>query len=536
MAWWREAVVYQIYPRSFYDASGDGVGDLAGIIEKLDYLNDGTPRSLGVDALWLSPIYPSPMFDFGYDISDYTAIDPVFGTMDDFRRLLAEAHGRGIRIIMDLVLNHTSHLHPWFALSRSSRDNAKRDWYLWHDPVNGRPPNNWLGCFGGAGWTLDAATGQYYYHSFLKEQPDLNWRNPEVRAAIYQMIRGWLAMGVDGFRLDVINLLIKDAELRDNPVQTFKFGRPYDRQRHEYDRDRPELHEILAEFRALLDEFGDRTSVGEIMVENYEKVPRVASYSGESNYLHMAFNFAFMFSDWSADTFRRRIEEWQRALTASHQGWPTYTLSNHDFVRHISRYKAGVATEPRARLALLLLLALRGTPFLYYGEEIGMREEPVSRRQMRDPLGLRYWPLHPGRDGCRRPMAWEDVPGGGFTKGDPWLPISPGVRTINVAAQEHDADSLLSFYRRAIWFRRGDEVLRKGAQTILDGTPAGVLGIERTHAGHRRVVYLNFKDRPVQVRPGAARELVFSTDPARAKGAVGAEFELGGLEGVVVVG
>ena len=546
MTWWQEAVIYQIYPRSFKDSNGDGVGDIPGIIEKLDYLNDGTPGSLGVDAIWLSPIYPSPMFDFGYDISDYSSIDPEFGTMNDFRRLLKEAHKRGIRIIMDLVINHTSHQHPWFLESRSSRDNPKRDWYIWKDPApGGGEPNNWLGTFGGKGWEWDAATEQYYYHSFLVEQPDLNWRNPEVKAAVFQMIREWLELGVDGFRLDVINLLIKDDQFRDNPVDLFKLARPFDRQRHEYDRDRPELYEILSDFRALLEEFdGDRASVGEIMVEDNEKARRVATFTGRDDYLHMAFNFAYFFSKWDADNFRHRIVEWEAALAESNGGWPTYTLSNHDFVRHISRYSSPGDTQERARVALLMLLTLRGTPFLYYGEEIGMYEEPVARWEMKDPLGLRYWPLHPGRDGCRRPMAWSDGPKGGFTGGNPWLPVSRRYRTENVATHARDPESLLSYYKRAIWYRRGDDVLRKGEQLVLQNTPDGVLAYIREYKTERRLVAHNFKGKSVKLpvlsllsdaaHPGAGAKIAFSTHAEREGRTVDGEFELKGNEGVVI--
>jgi len=440
MKWWQEAVMYQIYPRSFQDSNGDGVGDLQGIIDRLDYLNDGTPNSLGVDGIWLSPIYPSPMYDFGYDISDYSSIDPLFGDLQIFQRLLTEAHKRGIKIIMDLVINHTSHLHPWFQESRSSRDNPKRDWYIWEDGKHDiagirRAPNNWLSMFGGKGWTWDPHTKQYYFHSFLAEQPDLNWRNPEVKEAVFDMVKDWLDMGVDGFRLDVINYIFKDDQLRNNPIQYLKPARPYDRQRHLFDRDQqPHLSDMLKDLRNLLDSYeGDRTSVGEIQVEDYTKVKHVASCVGGDEQLHMAFNFAYFFTSWNANMFRERIHEWDTACQQQNPkgGWPTYTLSNHDYERHITRYTPvapsikclfgkGInkeeLTQARAKLAALMLLTLRGTPFLYYGEEIGMREEPVSPRHMKDPVGLRFWPFHPGRDGCRRPMPWhgDASQGGGF--------------------------------------------------------------------------------------------------------------------------
>ena len=542
MKWWQEAVVYQIYPRSFQDSNGDGVGDIPGIIERLDYLNDGTPDSLGVDAIWLSPIYPSPMFDFGYDISDYSSIDPVFGTMDDFKRLLKEAHKRNIKIIMDLVINHTSHLHPWFIESSSSRDNPKRDWYIWKDPhydMTGRrvPPNNWLGMFGGKGWKWHEQTQQYYFHSFLSQQPDLNWRNPNVKEAVFHMIKEWLDLGVDGFRLDVINYIFKDDQFRKNPVQCLKLARPYDRQRHVYDRDRqPELSAFLSDLRKLLESYdGDRTSVGEIQVEDHTKVKHVGSCVGGSDQLHMAFNFAYFFTHWNAEEFRKRIQEWDSAcqLQAPEGGWPTYTLSNHDYKRHISRFTPlaskifGQGNEEvaisRAKLAALMVLTLRGTPFLYYGEEIGMRQEPVPRPHIVDPVGLRFWPFHPGRDGCRRPMAWngDKTDGGGFTTATgkptrdnaaeqpppeqpfttekkPWLPLSRHLDAINVADQMKYPSSLLSFYKKCIWFRRQDQTLRKGDQHIMNevqGIPKGVLAFVREYKTGKRLILLNFTNR-----------------------------------------
>ena len=571
MKWWQEAVIYQIYPRSFQDSNGDGVGDLTGIIDRLDYLNDGTPNSLGVDAIWLSPIYPSPMYDFGYDISDYSDIDPVFGNLDDFRRLLTEAHQRNIKIIMDLVINHTSHLHPWFKESRSSRDNPKRDWYIWKDPQNDvvtgkrKVPNNWLGMFGGKGWTWDEHTQQYYFHSFLAEQPDLNWRNPEVKEAVFEMIKGWLEMGVDGFRLDVINYILKDDQFRNNPVQYLKPARPYDRQNHVYDRDRqPELSGILKDLRALLESYeGDRTSVGEIQVEDHTKVKHVASVVGGNDQLHMAFNFAYFFTSWSAGMFRKRIHEWDTACQKQEPlgGWPTYTLSNHDYMRHISRYTPNPiksflcgnkekVTQERAKLAALMLLTLRGTPFLYYGEEIGMREEPVMPRDMKDPVGLRFWPFHPGRDGCRRPMAWNGsrVQGGGFMTTDeeqslptasseanqPWLPLSRYLENINVASQTTEEGSLLNFYKKCIWFRRQDETLRSGDQHIImegdhkytsleNKTPKGTMAFVRESKSGKRLVYLNFTKRKVKVplfregyfAVGDTFQAVLSTHPSR---------------------
>jgi len=486
--WWRDGVIYQIYPRSFADASGDGVGDLRGIIAHLDYLNDGTPDSLGVDGIWLSPIYRSPMYDFGYDVADYYEIDPVFGTLDDFDRLLAEAHRRSIRVIMDLVMNHTSHLHPWFLESRSNRDSPKRNWYIWRDQ-----PNNWQSVFGGSAWERDEATGQYYLHSFLPQQPDLNWRNPEVREAMFAVARFWLDRGVDGFRLDVADFLIKDKAFRDNPFHLSGL-RAYDRQRHIYDKGRPEVHQIWKEFRKLLDEYPERMCVGEVGGD----VATVARFYGDgTDELHLAFNFNFTRCPWRARAFHRAIADWEQALPP--KAWPCYTLSNHDIPRHISRYGAGRFTEPRAKVAAAMLLTLRGTPFLYYGEEIGMRNVSIPRSEIQDPLGRRYWPFYKGRDGCRTPMQWNDGPNAGFTSGRPWLRIGPDYRRVNVEAQRHDPNSLLSFYRRLIWLRKRMPALQRGSYRPLIERPVGALAYLRETADQAVLVGLNFFSRPATV-------------------------------------
>jgi alpha-glucosidase len=490
MSWWKEAVIYQIYPRSFYDSNGDGIGDLEGIIQKLDYLNDGTKNSLGVDAIWLSPIYPSPMYDFGYDISDYNSIDSVFGDIPTFKKLLSEAHKRKIKIILDLVVNHTSHLHPWFLDSRSSKNSPKRDWYIWHDPLEGQEPNNFLAAFGGKAWTFDERTGQYYYHSFLSEQPDLNWRNPEVKEAIFSMIKYWLDMDVDGFRLDVVNLFFKDKELRNNPSRIFKGIRPYDRQVHLYDRDQPEMHDLLKDLRKLLDSYGDKMSVGEVMMDPPGKVSIPASYYGNNDELHMAFNFAFLYSFWGASNFKTIIDEWENALGESN--WPNYTLSNHDFRRHISRYYAGKNSILRSKLTALMLLTLRGTPFIYYGEEIAMESERVSRTELRDPVGIRYWPLHPGRDSERKPMAWNDSYSAGFTNGKPWLPIFSKYKKRNVELMQNDPSSLWNFYRDCILVRKASDVLKFGTIATGLSSDGNVLFYERAYNNKSYYVFLNF--------------------------------------------
>ncbi|HZS10931.1 MAG TPA: alpha-glucosidase [Nitrospirales bacterium] len=463
MTWWRREVIYQIYPWSFQDSNGDGIGDLAGITARLDHL-----RALGIGGIWLSPIYPSPMHDFGYDVSEHCAIDPRFGTLEDFDRLLQESHRRGIRVLMDLVLNHTSDQHPWFLEARVSRDSAKRDWYYWADPVGRgwrrRPPNNWQAVFGGSAWAWDAATEQYYLHSFLKEQPDLNWRNPEVQSAMEQVARFWLDREVDGFRLDAINWIGKDVQWPSNPSAAgrdrFRM-RSYLRQLHQHDRDQPETHEALRALRKIIDQYPETVLVGEASADT--PGGPAAFYGDGTDELHLVFNFRLLKARWGAESFRQVIDEWERAVPSP--GWPTQVLSNHDQSRHATRHSRGVSErqrDRRARMAALLLLTLRGTPFLYYGEEIGMCDGRLRYRDLRDPYTKRYWPFSPGRDPARTPMQWDATPQAGFTTGRPWLPVSADPDRINVAAQCDDPDSLLTLYRRLIHLRRTSPALLDG--------------------------------------------------------------------------
>ena len=494
-SWWKNGVVYQIYPRSFADGNGDGIGDLPGITGRLDYLAD-----LGVDAIWLSPINPSPDVDFGYDVADYKDIDSKYGTLADFDNLLKEAHARGIRLILDLVLNHTSDQHPWFIESRSSRDNPKRDWYIWRENPKGKqvPPNNWQSVFGGKGWEYDQVTEQWYYHMFYKQQPDLNWRNPDVRAEMMSVFRFWADRGVDGFRLDVFNEYFKDALFRDNP---HKIGiRPFDMQNHIYDADQTEeMLGVVHEIRATLDAYPDRYAVGETFMGVKEAAAR---YSGRDK-LHGAFNFDLIFAPWQPAKMLSRILEWDSAL--SENAWPTQVLNNHDRVRTATRYRAPENDE-RLKVAAAMLLTLRGTPFLYYGEEIGMRDIKVSRAEIQDPIGLHYWPFNKGRDGCRSPMQWSSTRNAGFTSGDPWLKIHPGFMDRNVDLQKDDPDSLLNFYRQMLDLRKKTPALQEGMFQPLTFDPRRVLAYLRQVENQTVLVALNFGRRKVRLALGPRLE------------------------------
>jgi len=493
--WWRHGVIYQIYPRSFMDADGDGVGDLDGIRRRLDHLAE-----LGVDAIWISPCFPSPMKDFGYDVSDYCDIDPLFGTLAGFDRLLREAHARGIKVVLDWVPNHTSDQHPWFQESRASRRSPKRDWYVWRDPeLDGGPPNNWLAIFGGSAWEWDPETGQYYLHSFLKEQPDLNWRNPEVVAAMHGVLRFWLDRGVDGFRIDVIHKIAKDPELRDNPPHDN--GLPgYLGQLHEHDEDHDDIHDMLRGIRRLFDRYPERMTVGEVALSHPDPAV-VARYYGQGDELHLAFNFSFMHAPWSATRYREEIDRFFGALPPG--CWPNQVLSNHDFPRHATRHAHPELGEARTRVAAALLLTLRGTPFLYYGEEIGMRDGHVPEDRFQDPLA---WTIHPklSRDPCRTPMQWDATPGAGFTTGEPWLPVAADHAVRNVQRQRWDPDSLLHLYSDLIALRRATPALERGRFAWLDADP-DVLAYERREGASRALVALNLGEGAAEARLPEAR-------------------------------
>ena len=486
--WWRDGVIYQIYPRSFADSNNDGIGDLKGIICKLDYLAD-----LGVDALWLSPINPSPDKDFGYDVADYFDIDPKYGTLADFDLLLQEAHKHNLHLILDLVLNHTSDQNKWFQESKSSTDNPYRDWYIWRSAPEGKLPNNWQSVFGGPGWQYDEKTAQYYFHMFVKEQPDLNWRNPEVYQKMLEVFKFWLERGVDGFRLDVFNEYFKDAQFRNNPPA---LGiRPFDCQQHIYDVSQPEMFTTLKDIRALLDRYPERYAVGETFLASTEQA---AAYIGPEK-LHAGFDFTFLTSPWNPKRFLTVINKWDSLLSA--EGWPNYVLNNHDQPRSASRYGQG-GDDERLKVAAAMLLTLRGTPFLYYGEEIGMRNVHLRRNELQDPVGIRYWPVPVGRDGCRSPMQWDASENAGFGKSKPWLKIHPNYLKRNVKAQINDEHSLFNFYKRLLAIRKATPALQKGSFIPLTYEPRRLLAYLRQDAEQTVLVVLNFGKRKVRLAVG----------------------------------
>jgi len=531
-SWWKNGIVYQVYPRSFQDSNGDGIGDLNGIRARLDYL-----EALGIYAVWISPIYPSPMADFGYDISDFCDIDQRFGSLADFDALLQESHRRGMKLILDFVPNHTSDQHPWFIQSRSARDNPRRDWYLWRDPApDGGPPNNWLSNFGGPAWTLDPTTGQYYCHSFLKEQPDLNWRNPEVRNAMYEVLRFWLRRGVDGFRVDVLYHLIKDDQFRDNPPNPdYVPGQddPAHRWTPLYTADRPEMQQVVAEMRRVVDAFSDGQSSRVLIGELYLPLERLVAYYGANaegvlEGVQLPFNFQLIGAEWQAKRIDRLIRDYEAALPTG--AAPNWVLGNNDKPRIASRVGSQMA-----RLAAMLLLTLRGTPTLYYGDEIGMTDVDIPRHEVQDPFEKNQPGKGLGRDPQRTPMQWSSAPHAGFTTGQPWLRLAADWQTRNVESQARDTASILTLYRQLIALRRTHPALNQGAFEALDG-PADVLAYARSAAGQRLVVLLNFGAHPATVSSALMQTdaiILASTAPARGR-LVEGNLVLWGYEGVVL--
>ncbi|WP_064746678.1 alpha-glucosidase [Lysobacter antibioticus] len=498
-AWWRGAVIYQIYPRSFRDLSGDGVGDLPGIIDKLDYV-----AGLGVDAIWISPFFKSPMADFGYDIADYRAVDPLFGQLEDFDRLLAKAHALGLRVMIDQVLSHTSDQHEWFQRSRESRDNDYADWYVWADArADGTAPNNWMSLFGGVAWRWEPRRQQYYLHNFLSSQPDLNFHNPAVRAAVLDNVRFWLDRGVDGLRLDAINFCFHDAQLRDNPPKPpelrvgrgFSADNPYAFQYHYYNNNQPENLDFLADLRALLDRYPGAVSLGEISSE--DSIATMDEYTRHGR-LHMGYSFELLTDDYSAAHIRGTAQTLQSAMR---EGWPCWAISNHDVQRVVSRWGRGGTPPEFASMLSALTCSLRGSVCMYQGEELGLPEAELPFEALRDPFSIAFWPTFKGRDGCRTPMPWDASALAGFSEATPWLPIADAHRGLDVAAQERDPDSPLQRLRRFLAWRKRYPALLQGAIAFLD-TPEPVLAFVRGEGPQAMLLAFNLGPAPVALELG----------------------------------
>lgn len=500
--WWQSGVIYQIYPRSFMDNDGDGIGDLRGIIEKLGYL-----KKLGVQAIWISPIYPSPMADFGYDVSDYTAINPIFGTMEDFDHLLMSAHKNNLKLILDFVPNHTSDKHPWFVESRKSLDNPKRDWYIWRDASDdGGYPNNWLSEFGGSGWEYDQQTHQFYYHAYLKQQPDLNWRNKEVQQEMFKIMRFWLDKGVDGFRVDVMWHMIKDDKFRDNPPNPnySEDQSPYRKQIPAYSTDQPMVHDIVAKMRQVTDQYHERVIIGEI----YLPLEKLLVYYGKNNQgAHLPFNFSLVKLPWEAKIIEAVINQYEGSLPKG--AWPNWVLGNHDnsrVLRRVGKHQAGVAA--------MLLLTLRGTPTMYYGDEIGMDDVPIPKEHLHDPQEKNIPGMGLGRDPERTPMQWDDSKNAGFTTADPWLPIMENFKTVNVQKQWNQPGSLLKLYRKLLKLRAHEAALHIGDYApVLSGD--SLLSYIRSFDEKEFLIILNFTDSSEQFtinKPNWEGEVLISTD------------------------
>lgn len=557
MPWWQQGVIYQIYTRSFKDSDGDGIGDLQGIISQLDYL-----RWLGVDAMWITPFYPSPMVDFGYDITDYCNVDPLFGDLEAFDTLIEQAHRRNLKVIIDFVPNHTSDQHPCFLQSRMSRSNPKRDWYIWADPKpDGAPPNNWLSMLGGSSvrpgtlwkaeveqrpnpplnagssWKWDSATGQYYLHSFLEQQPDVNWRNPSAQGAMFEDMRFWLERGVDGFRIDVANFIMKDPQLRDNPpnpdrVLIHKARGDYDSQLHIHDRAHPDVHVILRKIHALLDAYSSQTShiaIGELAVFTLEEW---ASYYGANlDELHLPFNFSFLGVEWNAQAIRQIVEMSEAVVPPG--AWPNYVLGNHDEPR--VAYRFGVR---QARTAMLLLLTLRGTPTLYYGDELGMINVDIPPERIQDPQEKNVPGLGLGRDPARTPMQWNASPNAGFCPPNvtPWLPVGADYKQVNVASQSEEVSSMLALSHTLLALRRSRAALNRGSYRGLKSSSEDCFVYLRQCDNERLLVALNFSEEPqlVSIAEHGEGQILLSTSICRKEHINLAELRLQGHEGCII--
>lgn len=525
LKWWQSGIIYQIYPRSFQDSNNDGIGDIPGIISRLDYL-----VWLGVTAIWISPIFPSPMADFGYDVSDYTGIHTIFGKMEEFETLLAQAHRLGLKVILDLVPNHTSDLHPWFLESKSSKKNAKRDWYLWANPkADGSPPNNWLAMFGGSGWEWDDTSGQYYYHAFLKEQPDLNWRNPEVQLAMLDVMRFWLDKGVDGFRIDVLWHLIKDRQLRDNPANPDyqPHMATYEQLLPLYSTDQPEVHTIVHHMRQLLDQYHDRMMIGEI----YLPLDRLMAYYGtDADGAHLPFNFMLLNIEWDAQKIASAILAYEAALPPG--GWPNWVLSNHDQPRISSR--VGCA---QSKVAAILLLTLRGTPTIYYGDEIGMKDVAIPWAEIKDPQGLNMPEKNLSRDPARTPMQWNEKAFAGFSETKPWLRVAPDYLRRHVSLQQGQRRSHLSLYRNLIQLRQREPALQSGTFRMVYKDRQAMAYIRELAGALPFLIVLNLSHRtctillPIEIRA----RVIISAHPEWEQTEIGRQIALNGDDGLVAL-
>lgn len=523
-SWWQVGVIYQVYPRSFQDSNHDGIGDLKGIISRLGYLAD-----LGVDIIWISPIYPSPMVDFGYDVSNHTDVHPMFGTLADFDALIAEAHGLGLKVVLDFVPNHTSDQHAWFQEARVSKDSPKRDWYIWRDPArDGGPPNNWLSEFGGSAWEFDAATGQYYYHAFLKEQPDINWRNEEAAEAMLGVMRFWLKRGVDGFRIDALFHVMKDEGFRNNPVNPdYNLGMdPYFQLLPLYTVDTLEVQHVVSSMRKVADEYGSRLLIGEA----YLPFNRLAAYFGRArDGVHLPFNFSLIGARWQAGDISALVSSYEASLPS--WAWPNWVLSNHDRRRIVGR-----VGPDQARVAAMLLLTLRGTPTLYYGDEIGMKQALIPEDKIQDPFEKNVPGLGLGRDGSRTPMQWDDGPHAGFSDVEPWLPLADDYTEVNVKAEQGSATSMLTLTKALLALRRAHPALSVGAYHNL-GAHGDLVVYERESGAERMLVVLNLGSEPAQLRlPRSAPsgQVLLSTFLDRAGEAISGPIDMRPNEGVVV--
>jgi alpha-glucosidase len=523
--WWQRGIIYQVYPRSFQDSNNDGIGDLKGIMQRLDYLT-----WLGVSAVWISPIYPSPMADFGYDISNYTAVHPLFGSMEDFQALIEQAHSKQLKVILDLVPNHTSDEHPWFIESKSSRDNPKRDWYIWKDAKeDGSPPNNWLSVFGGSAWEWDDTTNQFYYHAFLKQQPDLNWRNPEVKKAMLNVMRFWLDRGVDGFRVDVMWHMIKDDKLRDNPVNPDYKPQmaTYEQLLPVYSTDQPEVHDIVHDMRKLLNEYEERMMIGEI----YLPIHRLVTYYGIDNKgAHLPFNFMLLSLPWEAHRIASAIDEYEAALPD--KSWPNWVLGNHDQPRITSRIGL-----QQAKVAAILLLTLRGTPTIYYGEEIGMRDVPIPFEEVQDPQGLNMPDKNLSRDPGRTPMQWDTGKYAGFTDAKPWLRLSFDSHRVNVEKQKADQFSQLTLYRKLIDLRQHEPALMWGDYKPVYADHQALAYVRSTADAKSFLIVLNLSHRPCYLNITSMNiqgTVKISTTVELEGTEVTGGIQLGGDEGMIV--